>query len=416
MSDDNRRKREEEKRKFAGDKVPSMKRRSETHDYHSKRFYMITLVVNGRCPLLGRLAGDAEAPEGSANAPHIVLTPLGQAIADEWAGISTIYEEVAVIACRVMPDHLHGILYVREKTDFHLGQVIKGFKIGCNRLLRAALETQRTREGAERAALETQRTREGAVRAALETQRTREGAVGAALETQRTREGAVERERAGASEDGEYANLLRSYAANSSQPIGRETLWEPKYNDKILHNYSTLEKWKGYLYDNPRRLAIRRAYPDLFRVRFGITVAAQSYAAIGNVFLLNYPDKLQVQLSRSLTDEEVKQQVEHFLSLARKGTVIVSPAISKGEQAVMRAVLDAGLPQIFLTPWGFNTFSKPGHQYYEACAEGRFLMMAPWEHQNERVPLTRSMCLALNQMAQQICCCALTADTMNAQQ
>ena len=374
MSDDNRRKREEEKRKFAGDKVPSMKRRSETHDYHSKRFYMITLVVNGRCPLLGRLAGDAEAPEGSANAPHIVLTPLGQAIADEWAGISTIYEEVAVIACRVMPDHLHGILYVREKTDFHLGQVIKGFKIGCNRLLRAALETQRTREGAE------------------------------------------ERERAGASEDGEYANLLRSYAANSSQPIGRETLWEPKYNDKILHNYSTLEKWKGYLYDNPRRLAIRRAYPDLFRVRFGITVAAQSYAAIGNVFLLNYPDKLQVQLSRSLTDEEVKQQVEHFLSLARKGTVIVSPAISKGEQAVMRAVLDAGLPQIFLTPWGFNTFSKPGHQYYEACAEGRFLMMAPWEHQNERVPLTRSMCLALNQMAQQICCCALTADTMNAQQ
>ena len=154
----------------------------------------------------------------------------------------------------------------------------------------------------------------------------------------------------------------------------------------------------------------------MFRVRFGITVAAQSYAAIGNVFLLNYPDKLQVQLSRSLTDEEVKQQVEHFLSLARKGTVIVSPAISKGEQAVMRAVLDTGLPQIFLTPWGFNTFSRPGHQYYEACAEGRFLMMAPWEHQNERVPLTRSMCLALNQMAQQICCCALTADAMNAQQ
>ena len=388
MSDDDRRKREEEKRKFAGDKVPSMKRRSETHDYHSKRFYMVTLVVNGRCPLLGRLAGDAEAPEGSVNAPHIVLTPLGQAIADEWAGISTIYEEVAVIACRVMPDHLHGILYVREKTDFHLGQVIKGFKIGCNRLLRAALETQRTREGAE----------------------------GAALETQRTREGAEVRERAGASEEGEYANLLRSYAANSSQPIGRETLWEPKYNDKILHNYSTLEKWKGYLFDNPRRLAIRRAYPDLFRVRFGITVAAQSYAAIGNVFLLNYPDKLQVQLSRSLTDEEVKQQVEHFLSLARKGTVIVSPAISKGEQAVMRAVLDAGLPQIFLTPWGFNTFSKPGHQYYEACAEGRFLMMAPWEHQNERIPLTRPMCLALNQMTQQICCCALTADAMNAQQ
>ena len=402
-----RSKREEEKRKFAGDKVPSMKRRSETHDYHSKRFYMITLVVNGRCPLLGRLAGDADAPEGSDNAPHVMMTPLGQAIADEWNGISKHYKEVAVIACRVMPDHLHGILYVREETDFHLGQIIKGYKLGCNRLLRAALETQRTREGAEQAGLETQRTREGAEQAGLETQRTREGA-----EEREHRE----RGRTGAGENDDFGRLLLSYAANSSQPKGKETLWEPQYNDKILHNYSTLEKWKAYLYDNPRRLAIRRANPDLFRVRFGITVAKQTYAAIGNVFLLNYPDKLQVQLSRSLTDDEVEQQVEHFLSLARNGTVLVSPAISKGEQAVMRAVMNAGLPLIFLTPWGFNTFSKPGHQYYEACAEGRFLMMAPWEHQNERIPLTRPMCLALNQMTQQICCCAPMGDAMNAQQ
>lgn len=368
FSEGGRSKREEEKRKFAGDKVPSMKRRSETHDYHSKRFYMITLVVNGRWPLLGKLTGDADAPEGSDNAPHVTLTPLGQAVADEWNGISKHYKEVAVVACRVMPDHLHGILYVREETEFHLGQVVKGYKLGCNRLLRAALETQRTREGAE----------------------------------------------IGESDD--YSRFLLSFAANSSQPKGREALWEPQYNDKILHNYSTLEKWKGYLHDNPRRLAIRRAYPDLFRVRFGITVAKQTYAAIGNVFLLNYPDKMQVQLSRSLTDDEVKQQVEHFLSLARTGTVLVSPAISKGEQAVMRAVMNAGLPLIFLTPWGFDTFSKPGHQYYEACAEGRFLMMAPWEHQNERIPLTRSMCLALNQMSQQICCCAPMDDALNAQQ
>ena len=393
-----RSKREEEKRKFAGDKVPSMKRRSETHDYHSKRFYMITLVVNGRCPLLGRLAGDADAPEGSDNAPHVMMTPLGQAIADEWNGISKHYKEVAVIACRVMPDHLHGILYVREETDFHLGQIIKGYKLGCNRLLRAALETQRTREGAEQAGLETQRMREGAE------------------ERKQTEREHRERGRPGVGENDDFGRLLLSYAANSSQPKGKETLWEPQYNDKILHNYSTLEKWKAYLYDNPRRLAIRRANPDLFRVRFGITVAKQTYAAIGNVFLLNYPDKLQVQLSRSLTDDEVEQQVEHFLSLARNGTVLVSPAISKGEQAVMRAVMNAGLPLIFLTPWGFNTFSKPGHQYYEACAEGRFLMMAPWEHQNERIPLTRPMCLALNQMTQQICCCAPMGDAMNAQQ
>ena len=81
----------------------------------------------------------------------------------------------------------------------------------------------------------------------------------------------------------------------------------------------------------------------------------------------------------------------------------MSPAISKGEQAVMRAVLDARLPLIFLTPWGFNEFSRPGHQYYEACAEGRFLILAPWSHENQRLPLTRQMCLALNSMTADIC-------------
>ena len=227
----------------------------------------------------------------------------------------------------------------------------------------------------------------------METQRTREGGEQGTLETQRTREG----------EDGCFAVLLRSYAANTSQPIGRETLWELKYNDKILHNYSTLDKWKAYLHDNPRRLAIRRAHPDYFRVQFDVTIAGRQYAAIGNRFLLNYPDKQQVQLSRKLTEEQIHDNVEKFLCKAHNGAVLVSPAISDGEAVVMRTALDARMPLIFLTPWGFNTFSKPGHQYYEACSEGRFLMLAPWPHQNEKIPLTRSMCLELNRMAEEIC-------------
>ena len=112
--------------------------------------------------------------------------------------------------------------------------------------------------------------------------------------------------------------------------------------------------------------------------------------------------KMQVQLSRRLTNEEIERAVSHYLSLSRKGYVLVSPAISKAEQAVMRAVLDARQPLIFISPWGFNDFSHPGHQYYEACAEGRFLILAPWPHQNRRMALTREMCLMLNDMARHI--------------
>lgn len=363
-------KRLEDRLRFAGEKIPSMKRRSEDHDYHSKHFYMITLVVKERYALLGRLVGNIETTVGGEDAPRVVLSTLGQQVYDEWMGISKHYKEVAVIACQMMPDHLHGILYVREDTDYHLGQVIKGFKLGCNRILRAALETQRTREG----------------KTDVETQRTREG------------KGMHEQ----TDEDAAFAQLLLSYTANTSQSIGRETLWEAKYNDKILHNYSSLQKWKDYLADNPRRLAIRRAHPDLFRVRFGYKAAGREYAAIGNRFLLDRPEKMRVQLSRSLTDKDIENEVVRFLNYARQGIILISPAISDAEKAVMRAVLNEGLPLVFLTPWGFNSFSKPGHQYYEACAEGRFLILAPWEHQNERVNLTRAMCLELNEMAQEL--------------
>ena len=106
---------------------------------------------------------------------------------------------------------------------------------------------------------------------------------------------------------------------------------------------------------------------------------------------------------RFLTEKQIEEMVEQMLEKARRGVVLISPAISKGEKAVMRAVLEERHPLIFLTPWGFNEFSRPGHQFYEACAEGRFLILAPWPHENQRLPLTRQMCLALNSMTAEIC-------------
>jgi len=360
-----------QKQLFASEKKPSMKRRKDGHDYRGERFYMITLAVEGRYPILGHVEGRGESDDAK-----MVLSPLGERVQQEWMHISSIYRQVAVVALQVMPDHLHGILYVREHTDFHLGQVIKGFKLGCNRVLREML-----------VAMESQPTREGA-------QPTREGVL-------ITAEGASVRE--GENKTRNRACPLPLYATISSQPPAKASLWEPGYNDRILHNYSTLEKWKTYLRENPRRLAIRRAHPEYFRVCFNQRVGQHSFSTIGNRFLLDCPEKVQVQLSRSLTTEQVAIQTDKFLTMAHNGAVLVSPAISKGEQAVMRAALDAAYPLIFLTPWGFNTFSKPGHEYYEACSSGHFLILAPWPHHNERIPLTRQMCLELNQMAKDIC-------------
>ena len=130
-----------EKKKYAGEKKPSMKRRASGHDYTERRFYMITLETEGRLPLFGHLAGNPFAEAGSSDAPHIILSELGKAVQDEWFSIPAFYPQIDVIALQMMPDHMHGILFVKAPIPLHLGQAITGFKAGCRKAQRR-LEAQ----------------------------------------------------------------------------------------------------------------------------------------------------------------------------------------------------------------------------------------------------------------------------------
>jgi REP element-mobilizing transposase RayT len=65
------------------------------------------------------------------------LSELGRQVSDEWWGIPRYYPEIEIIALQMMPDHLHGILFVREQMEKDLSRVVRGFKTGCNRAYRA---------------------------------------------------------------------------------------------------------------------------------------------------------------------------------------------------------------------------------------------------------------------------------------
>ena len=98
---------------------------------------------------------------------------------------------------------------------------------------------------------------------------------------------------------------------------------------------------------------------------------------------------------------------------ATKGAVLVSPAISSGEKAVMRAAFERGFPLIILQENGFTDLAKPGGKRMEACAKGRLLILAPWEHHNERIAIRRDQSLSLNEMARILCsvnCCNTAID------
>ena len=69
----------------------------------------------------------------------------------------------------------------------------------------------------------------------------------------------------------------------------------------------------------------------------------------------------------------------------------------------MHAAYKEGFPLIYLQENGFTELAKPGGLLMKACAEGRILILAPWEHHNEKKTISRSQCLTLNEMARAIC-------------
>ena len=140
----------EKQKAFAGEKKASMLRRCIDHDYTDRQMYLVTMVIEGRRPLFGEIVGRSDADclsegtvVGSGDAavensdePRIVLSELGQRVSDEWWGIPNYYPQIEIIALQMMPDHLHGILFVKEKMEKDLSRIIRGFKTGCNRAYR----------------------------------------------------------------------------------------------------------------------------------------------------------------------------------------------------------------------------------------------------------------------------------------
>jgi hypothetical protein len=215
------------------------------------------------------------------------------------------------------------------------------------------------------------------------------------LATQQTKQELAGRQLAGRQQGG------RQLAKKNDRYHG--LLFAPGFNDKLLLRQGQLQRWLDYLHDNPRRLLMKREHPELFRVQRGLTIGSQQFSAIGNRFLLDRPVKLQVQCSRRLTDQQIEFETTRLLALARQGAVLVSPSISPGEKRIMRAAFNEGLPLIILQENGFTDLAKPGGQRMEACARGQLLLLAPWEHHNERLTITRSKCLTLNDFARMIC-------------
>ena len=278
---------------------------------------------------------------GDESAATIVPTNVGAMAAACWRDIPARYPGVVLMEYQVMPDHFHGIVFVQEPQAKPLGAIVGAFKSHSSSLFKTGHAA------------------------------------------------------CGLAQDG----MDRPAGGVLCPPACGPGLWSSGYQDTILFRQGQLARMRAYVLDNPRRLAVKRAHPGLFRIVRDFPCCGTPMAAIGNHFLLDRPVKRQVLCSRSIPTDGLAALQSELLAAARHGAVLVSPCISPGEKQISRAALDAGLPLIVLLENGFPTHYKPPGTYFDACAAGRLLMLAPWPHHSDKRTITRDQCLALNRFA-----------------
>ena len=342
----------------------SMKRRKPWHDYQRKGIYMLTMVVEGRLPVLGRGVSVRAADADREVRAHVELTELGKAIRDEEVKkISAVYKMVEVWKLCIMPDHIHMIVRVKEDMPAgkHLGNIVAGFKGGCSR---AWWRIGPCADGKE---------------------------MGPCADAQ----GVV----AGDEMEEGVGDTTRVVSATGEK---RPSLFERGYNDQILIEEGQLDNWKHYLDDNPRRLAIKRLSPDYFTTMHYVDISEWHCQTVGNRFLLDIPQKVAVIVHHAYTDAEYAKYKQEWLACGEAGSVLVSAAIATREKEVMREAMNRGYRIILVRENGFPPLYKPSGESFDACSDGRLLQVSPWEYHMQRRTISREQCLMLNRLVEDI--------------
>ena len=184
-----------------------------------------------------------------------------------------------------------------------------------------------------------------------------------------------------------------------------QQLFSPGFQDTILSGRGHLERMIHYIKDNPRRAAIKRLFPNFFQRLRKIPFGNGFFTGIGNAFLLDSASFYQIQASRRISDFDYQQKQEEMINAIYHNAIVVSPCISPAERQLARMAFDMKTPLIILKDKGFPPLFKPSGAYFDACAAGRLLMLAPsqWPFTPGKKIMTRLNACVLNALAQQIC-------------
>ncbi len=397
------------------DETHRMGKRCQKKNYRLPGAYHITInVAERQWHPLGQVVGNLDQPDGDANAPRVELTAIGKMVEEELTkSITTHYPMIEVQDYVVMPEHLHFILVVhnsiisRNGRETHLGQVIAGFKKGCNR--RYWEMTGMTANGQQGVTANKQQGKPADARA-------------------------------------ESTSPLRDavhphgFKVSSSGTTNRQPLFAYGYVDVMPLQPGQLETQRRYIHNNPRSRLMRTSNRNLQSPqRGGIGTALKLPALKGylqrecgtplfdedkweniqNRLLINdgmvtcdsYGNRqlLQCRLLPVVCHRKDKAsftlQKQRCLTAASEGAILVSARIAKGEQKIIDTAIQQGFPVITIEDNGLPERYHPSERRIDLCATNKLLIVTPWRYiyRHTHEPISVAECKTMNCVVQAMC-------------
>ena len=301
--------------------------------------YHVTLTLTERRPLLGML----EIPNNDPKQARVEWSDLGRKVLGHLLDLPKRRPEIRIMSYCLMPDHLHSIWHVTEPMPTSILSVVRGFWQGEKKIGRA------------------------------------------------------------------FSMSITPHSMRENE-LTADPLFHEMPFVHPLSRKGQLDTMVNYLILNPQRLATKKLMPGFFRVQEGIEIGERMYRGIGNVALLQAARYAPVHVRRTMIEEAMhgdnkclRDYMNGCVLAARQGAVMVSPFISDKEKEVMTVLLAEEHPIIYIADNGFRDYYKPSAGLFDSVAAGRVLILSPWEYDAGKKHVTRAECVAMNQMAEEIC-------------
>lgn len=330
------------------------------------------------------------------------------------------YSMIEVQDYVVMPDHLHFIVVVHRDIvssngrKTHLGQVIAGFKKGCNRRY-WALTGQTAQEWQGKPANASPATDTPAPAGPLPAVHPQDNRPPSAVHPQ-------------------------GFRPPSTGTTGRPPLFDYEYVDVMPLKEGQLEHQREYIRNNPRYRLMRMQNPKWLQPQRASVATALMPSALRGYLLREcgaklfndeiwdaLKQRLLIGNSTIVCDSYGNSQLLHTrllpvvchrkgaslhevqksrcLAAAATGAVLVSTRIAPGERDIMDTAISQGYPVITVEDNGFPSLYHPSEHRMDLCFDKKLLLVSPWHYAYRRVDDTISVaeCKAMNCVVQALC-------------